>query len=71
MKTTLEIPVKPTDARPWMKTFGGLRALRKESARINQIIEEEFERIEPEDFALILDTNPDAYPPATLPGTHM
>ena len=35
--------------RPWMKSFGKLRGLRKESARINRIIQEEFEKIEPED----------------------
>jgi hypothetical protein len=34
--------------RPWMTTFGKLRCLRKETARINRIIEEEFE-IEAED----------------------
>ena len=32
--------------KPWMKTFGKLRSLRKETARINRIIEEEFDRIE-------------------------
>lgn len=32
--------------RPWMKTFGKLRHLHKETARINRIIEEEFNRIE-------------------------
>lgn len=35
--------------KPWMKTFGKLRGLRKESMRINRIIEEEFDRVEPED----------------------
>ncbi|MGA7410313.1 MAG: hypothetical protein WBW33_07495 [Bryobacteraceae bacterium] len=35
--------------KPWMRTFGKLRGLRKETARINRIIKEEFERIEPED----------------------
>ena len=35
--------------KPWMKTFGKLRGLRAETARINLIIEEEFEQIEPED----------------------
>jgi hypothetical protein len=30
-------------AKPWMSTFGKLRRLRKETARINRIIEEEFE----------------------------
>jgi hypothetical protein len=36
--------------KPWLKTFGKLRSLSKETARINQIIEEEFGRIEPEDW---------------------
>ena len=36
--------------RPWMRSFGRLRGLRKESARINRIIQEEFELIEPEDL---------------------
>jgi hypothetical protein len=35
--------------KPWMKTFGKLRHLRKETARINLIMEEEFDRIEAED----------------------
>jgi hypothetical protein len=32
-----------------MAGFGKLRHLRKETARINRLIEEEFEQIEPED----------------------
>ena len=39
----------PSSAKPWMKMAGGLRHLRKESARIQRLIEEEFEAIEPED----------------------
>lgn len=35
--------------KPWVKLAGGLRHLRKESARICRVVEEEFERIEPED----------------------
>jgi hypothetical protein len=38
-----------TEDKPWMAAFGKLRRLRKETARINRIIEEEFEQIEPED----------------------
>jgi hypothetical protein len=30
------------DAKPWMKSFGKLRGLRKETARINRIIKAEF-----------------------------
>ena len=35
--------------RPWMAAFGKLRRLRKETARVNRRIEEEFEQIEAED----------------------
>jgi len=35
--------------KPWMAAFGKLRHLRKETARINRIIEEEFEQIDLED----------------------
>ena len=35
--------------KPWMTTFGKLRHLRKETARINRIIDEEFDQIEAED----------------------
>lgn len=35
--------------KPWMASFGKLKALRKESARIGRIINKEFDRIEPED----------------------
>ena len=34
---------------PWMAAFGKLRRLRKETARINRLIEEEFEQVEAED----------------------
>jgi hypothetical protein len=36
-------------AKPPLKGFGALRHLHKETARINRIIEEEFEQIEDED----------------------
>ncbi len=35
--------------KPWVKLAGGLKHLHKETQRINKIIEEEFEQIEPED----------------------
>ena len=34
---------------PWMAAFGKLRRLRKETAKINHAIEEEFERVEAEE----------------------
>lgn len=38
----------PASERPWLKHFGKLKHLRKETARINKLIEAEFETIEPE-----------------------
>ena len=35
--------------KPWMAAFGRLRHLGKESAKINRLIEEEFEQVEAED----------------------
>lgn len=35
--------------KPWMKGFGKLRHLHEENVRIQRIIDEEFEQIEPED----------------------
>jgi hypothetical protein len=37
--------------KPWMKMAGGLRHLRQETARIQRLIDNEFETIEPEDRA--------------------
>jgi hypothetical protein len=43
-----------TDAKageaPWMAAFGKLRHLRKETAKINRTIEEEFEQVDSEDW---------------------
>jgi hypothetical protein len=36
--------------KPWMRIAGKLRHLHKETARINTLIEEEFETIEPADW---------------------
>jgi hypothetical protein len=35
--------------KPWMAAFGKLRHLRRETGRINRLIEEEFEQVEAED----------------------
>ena len=37
------------DAKPWLKMAGGLRHLHNETVRIQRLIDEEFEKIEPED----------------------
>ena len=44
-----KLSLQPTDSKPWMQMAGRLRHLSKETARINRLIEEEFERIEPEE----------------------
>jgi enolase len=36
--------------KPWMKTIGGLRHMHKENVRIQRIIDEEFEKIDPEEW---------------------
>jgi hypothetical protein len=38
----------PNEDKPWMKAFGKLQHLHRETIRINRIIEDEFGRIEPE-----------------------
>jgi hypothetical protein len=45
-----KLAVNGIEERPWMRSFGGLRTLHKESARINALINEEFDRIESEDL---------------------
>jgi hypothetical protein len=35
--------------KPWMEAFGKLRHLHRDNLRIQRIINEEFEKIEPED----------------------
>jgi len=39
------------DAPPWMRGFGRLRALSRETARVQRVIDEAFETVEPEDRA--------------------
>ena len=42
--------VRPdADTPPWMRGFGQLRPLRRETARIQRVIDQEFEVVEPED----------------------
>jgi hypothetical protein len=47
---TEKLTARSTQDRPWMRSFGKLRTLRKESARIDELIRKEFGRIEPEDL---------------------
>ncbi len=37
--------------RPWVSLAGGLKHLHKETLRINEIMNREFEKIDPEDWA--------------------
>jgi hypothetical protein len=39
-----------TEEKPWTRLAGGLKHLRKETARINGIVRREFEAIDPEDW---------------------
>ena len=48
VKEKLDAPRRSAN-KPWMAAFGKLRHLKHETARINKLIEEEFEQIEPED----------------------
>ena len=48
MKERLASGPKATE-KPWMQAFGKLRHLRKETAKIDRMIEEEFDQIEVED----------------------
>jgi hypothetical protein len=36
-----------TGESPWMTSFGKLRSLRRESARIDRVVRAEFDRVEP------------------------
>lgn len=42
-------PASGSMRKPWMKSFGKLRHLRRETSKINRIIQEEFDRIEAEE----------------------
>jgi len=44
-----KVPVGMTARSAWMSSFGRLKSLRRESARINRVVNREFEEIEPED----------------------
>ena len=46
---TEKLSVEPAKSKPWMKSFGALGSLHKESARIDRFIAREFDQIEPED----------------------
>jgi hypothetical protein len=41
-----KLTAKWPGSKPWMQMVGGLQHLRRETTRINRLIEEEFERIE-------------------------
>jgi hypothetical protein len=48
MALTDKLRERESDAKPWLTSFGKLRSLRSETARIDQVIKEEFGRIETE-----------------------
>ena len=48
-RTKRGVSLRSAQQRTWMKGFGGLADLKDENARIVKLIEDEFERVEPED----------------------
>ena len=38
------------EEQPWVRLAGGLKHLHKETVRLNRVIKNEFEKIEPEDW---------------------
>lgn len=49
MNEKLHTPA-PAGEKPWMKHFGALSKLRKETRRIETIIEREFETVDPREW---------------------
>ena len=49
LQEKLSRSARGTGGPPWMRGFGALRALTKETARIQDRIDREFELVEPED----------------------
>ena len=45
-----KLTAKPVTDKPWMKGFGGLKHLHAENVRIQKLIDEEFGKIEPEEW---------------------
>ena len=43
-----KLAASPTQEKPWMRGFGALRHLHNETVRIQKLIDDEFETIEPE-----------------------
>ncbi|HEV2690291.1 MAG TPA: hypothetical protein VGV35_17155 [Bryobacteraceae bacterium] len=46
----VEEKIRGVGEKPWMRMVGQLRHLRKETGQIDRLIEEEFEKIEPEEW---------------------
>jgi hypothetical protein len=49
-RTAEGAPPNQPDRPAWMSAFGGLRHLNKEAKRINHILEQEFEKIEVDEW---------------------
>jgi len=47
---TEKLRAAESEEKPWVKSFGKLRGLHKETLRIDKIIDQEFGQIEPEDL---------------------
>jgi hypothetical protein len=45
-----KLNVRQWPDKPWMRGFGGLAPLHEENVRIQELIDEEFGKIDPEDW---------------------
>lgn len=45
-----KLTASASTAKPWMRLAGGLRHLHKETVRINKLMDDEFGKIDPEEW---------------------
>lgn len=50
VKNQLRKPGAPPADKPWMKAFGGLRELHRETKRLERVISVEFERVDEDEW---------------------
>jgi hypothetical protein len=48
-----KLHARDSKEKPWLKHFGALSKLRKETRRIEKVVEKEFETIAPKDSAFV------------------
>ncbi len=50
LRQRLRAETRTSAGKPWMKAFGGLRDLHRETKRLERVVTEEFERIDGEEW---------------------